>query len=126
MRVILSKLVFNFDIELCSGCENWIDQESYFLWDKPALMVRLLDVDDIPHEFRNSAAGFKMMSVISDLMSEGRAKGTGAQEFRSSADEARRIESDPAHPLHEAYMDYNHPNHKYANEMYDRYMGLGG
>lgn len=31
-----------------------------------------------------------------------------------------RMESDPSHPLYEAYMSVNHPNHKYANELYDR------
>lgn len=36
------------------------------------------------------------------------------------ADEATRMESDPSHPLYEAYMNVNHPNHKYANELYDR------
>lgn len=34
--------------------------------------------------------------------------------------EARRIAHDPAHPLHEAYMRTNHPQHRYANEQYDR------
>ncbi len=37
-----------------------------------------------------------------------------------SRDEARRIAHDPAHPLHEAYMRTNHPQHRYANEQYDR------
>lgn len=35
-------------------------------------------------------------------------------------DEARRIAHDPTHPLHEAYMRTNHPQHRYANEQYDR------
>lgn len=35
-------------------------------------------------------------------------------------DEAHRIAHDPAHPLHEAYMRTNHPQHRYANEQYDR------
>lgn len=35
-------------------------------------------------------------------------------------DEAQRIAHDPAHPLHEAYMRTNHPQHRYANEQYDR------
>lgn len=35
-------------------------------------------------------------------------------------EEARRIAHDPAHPLHEAYMRTNHPQHRYANEQYDR------
>lgn len=38
----------------------------------------------------------------------------------SPAEEAMRMESDPSHPLYEAYMNVNHPNHKYANELYDR------
>lgn len=35
-------------------------------------------------------------------------------------DEAHRIAHDPTHPLHEAYMRTNHPQHRYANEQYDR------
>ncbi len=34
--------------------------------------------------------------------------------------EAYRIAHDPAHPLHEAYMRTNHPQHSFANEQYDR------
>ncbi len=37
-----------------------------------------------------------------------------------SRQEARRIAHDPSHPLHEAYMRTNHPQHRYANEQYDR------
>ena len=35
--------------------------------------------------------------------------------------EAYRIAHDPTHPLHEAYMRTNHPQHRYANEQYDRF-----
>ncbi len=35
--------------------------------------------------------------------------------------EAHRIAHDPTHPLHEAYMRTNHPQHRYANEQYDRF-----
>ena len=38
----------------------------------------------------------------------------------NSKDEAHRIAHDPSHPLHEAYMRTNHPQHRYANEQYDR------
>lgn len=38
----------------------------------------------------------------------------------NSRDEAYRIAHDPQHPLHEAYMRTNHPQHRYANEQYDR------
>lgn len=34
--------------------------------------------------------------------------------------EAHRIAHDPSHPLHDAYMRTNHPQHRYANEQYDR------
>ncbi len=34
--------------------------------------------------------------------------------------EAHRIAHDPSHPLHDAYMRTSHPQHKYANEQYDR------
>lgn len=37
-----------------------------------------------------------------------------------SRDEAYRIAHDPTHPLHEAYMRTSHPQHRYANEQYDR------
>ncbi len=37
-----------------------------------------------------------------------------------SREEARRIVHDPSHPLHEAYMRTNHPQHRYANAQYDR------
>lgn len=37
-----------------------------------------------------------------------------------SKDEAYRIAHDPSHPLHEAYMRTSHPQHRYANEQYDR------
>ncbi|MBR3903846.1 MAG: hypothetical protein IKJ29_09335 [Akkermansia sp.] len=35
-------------------------------------------------------------------------------------EEAHRIAHDPTHPLHEAYMRTSHPQHRYANEQYDR------
>ncbi len=34
--------------------------------------------------------------------------------------EAHRIVHDSTHPLHEAYMRTNHPQHRYANAQYDR------
>jgi hypothetical protein len=41
MRLILSRMVFNFDMELDQPELDWLDQESFFLWEKPPLMVRL-------------------------------------------------------------------------------------
>ncbi|KAJ5153956.1 uncharacterized protein N7500_009395 [Penicillium coprophilum] len=41
--LILCKLLFHFDITLCTESTNWVDQKVFFLWDKPALMVKLQD-----------------------------------------------------------------------------------
>ncbi|KAL4760558.1 cytochrome P450 [Aspergillus foveolatus] len=41
MRVILARVLWNFDLELCKESENWSDQKSYVLWEKGALMCRL-------------------------------------------------------------------------------------
>lgn len=38
--------------------------------------------------------------------------------------EAHRMAHDPTHPLYEAYMRTGHPGHRYANEQYDRLVGL--
>ncbi|KAA6416221.1 MAG: Cytochrome E- group I [Lasallia pustulata] len=43
IRLVLSKLLWNFDLELCDESRNWVHQEVYIIWDKPALMVRLRD-----------------------------------------------------------------------------------
>jgi hypothetical protein len=45
MRLILAKIVFNFDLRLAEGCQDWLaTQKGYFLWDKPALNVHLTPV----------------------------------------------------------------------------------
>lgn len=38
--------------------------------------------------------------------------------------EAERMMNDPSHPLHEAFMNPAHQNHKYADEQYNRLMGI--
>ncbi|KAJ6086858.1 hypothetical protein N7467_005772 [Penicillium canescens] len=43
IRLILCKLLFNFDIALSPESTNWPDQKVYFLWEKPPLMVELTD-----------------------------------------------------------------------------------
>ena len=39
--MILCKLLFHFDIELCPESDRWADQNVYYVWEKPALMVKL-------------------------------------------------------------------------------------
>jgi len=45
MRLILSKVLWHFDLELCPESENWADQKIYILWDKRPLMCRLSPVE---------------------------------------------------------------------------------
>lgn len=40
LRLILARIVFNFDMELAPECRGWTDeQEVYAFWNKPALNV---------------------------------------------------------------------------------------
>lgn len=44
-RLLLTKLLYNFDLELVHPDLEWNKQKVFFLWDKPQLMVRLTPVD---------------------------------------------------------------------------------
>jgi hypothetical protein len=44
MRIILSKVLFHFDMALEPESDNWREQEVYTLWQKPALKVKLTPV----------------------------------------------------------------------------------
>jgi cytochrome P450 len=44
MRVILARLLWNFDLGLCAESEEWTKQYSYTLWEKRPLMCRLQDI----------------------------------------------------------------------------------
>ncbi|KAJ5977320.1 hypothetical protein N7501_000662 [Penicillium viridicatum] len=41
MRLILARMVFNFDMELDQPEKDWMDQKVFALWDKPELMIKL-------------------------------------------------------------------------------------
>ncbi|KAL6228775.1 hypothetical protein BDW75DRAFT_246343 [Aspergillus navahoensis] len=41
MRLILARILWNFDLELCEQSLDWNDQKSYVLWDKSALMCKI-------------------------------------------------------------------------------------
>jgi hypothetical protein len=42
MRLIMAKLVWNFDFELDPRSQDWIEQNKvYLLWEKPQLFIRL-------------------------------------------------------------------------------------
>ena len=43
MRLVLAKLVWNFDMELDPRSDGWIGQNKvYLLWEKPELFIRLI------------------------------------------------------------------------------------
>ncbi|KAK8080401.1 hypothetical protein PG997_008219 [Apiospora hydei] len=45
MRLILAKIIFNFDLHLADDSKDWLDRQGvYFLWEKPALHVHLTPV----------------------------------------------------------------------------------
>jgi hypothetical protein len=41
MRLILAKILFNFDMALADENLDWMDQKAFVLWQKPALPVYL-------------------------------------------------------------------------------------
>lgn len=41
MRLILTKVLLDFDLELMPESDGWAMQEQYNLWSRPPLMVRL-------------------------------------------------------------------------------------
>ena len=44
MRVILARLLWNFDLELANKDDDWLDQKAFLAWDKKPLMVNLKPV----------------------------------------------------------------------------------
>lgn len=41
MRLVLARLLFNFDIEATPAIEGWMNQEIHLLWSKPPLWIKL-------------------------------------------------------------------------------------
>jgi cytochrome P450 len=41
MRLILARVLWNFDLELCPESENWTEQKIFFLWEKLPLFLKL-------------------------------------------------------------------------------------
>lgn len=42
MRLLVSKVLIDFDLELCDASRDWIDQKTYILWQKKPLMCRAI------------------------------------------------------------------------------------
>ena len=45
MRLILARIIYNFNMELGDKSEDWLDQNIYILWQKRPLSVILTPVD---------------------------------------------------------------------------------
>jgi len=46
MRLIMARLIWNFDLELAAGSEEWgTEQRAYLVWEKGPLMVKLTPVE---------------------------------------------------------------------------------
>jgi cytochrome P450 len=41
MRLILARVLWNFDLELCEESSGWNEQKSFVLWEKPPLWCKL-------------------------------------------------------------------------------------
>ena len=46
MRLILARVLFNFDLQLADPNVDWLDHKNYLLWAKPPLQVYLKPVRD--------------------------------------------------------------------------------
>jgi cytochrome P450 len=44
MRLLMSKVLYNFDLELCPESDNWMDQRAFILWQKTPLMIKVKSV----------------------------------------------------------------------------------
>lgn len=46
MRMIMVKILWNFDLKLCDEDEDWLDQPVYLVFKKRPLMVQVRPRDD--------------------------------------------------------------------------------
>lgn len=67
----------------------------------------------------------RLLDHVNFLLGEPELKGHRNADCSTAAEDVKRMEKDPSHPLHEAYMNYSHPNHEYANRLYDKVMFSG-
>lgn len=73
----------------------------------------------------------RMLAQMGEMLGDEGAKGLGASGGGAAGggaaggrEEAERIMSDASHPLHEAFMNTSHQNHRFADDQYNRLMGI--
>lgn len=44
LKLILARILYNFDMELVDPDEDWMDQKAFFIWTKPPLNIYLTPV----------------------------------------------------------------------------------
>lgn len=44
VKLILARVLYNFDMELVDPDEDWMDQKAFFIWTKPPLNIYLTPV----------------------------------------------------------------------------------
>lgn len=45
MRLIMARVLYSFDLELCPESENWTDQRAFTVWEKKPLICKLKAVN---------------------------------------------------------------------------------
>jgi hypothetical protein len=45
MKLILARVLFDFDLELTEESKDWANQKVYSFWQKPPLLVKLTEKD---------------------------------------------------------------------------------
>lgn len=71
-----------------------------------------------------SPNGYRILNALAGTFEEGGIVGAGNGTKVNPDDEAKRMLSDPSHPLHDAILNPAHPRHKEANEQYNRLVGI--
>lgn len=44
MKVVLARIIFNFNLELVDEKDDWLHQKVFTLWRKKPLMMRVKDI----------------------------------------------------------------------------------
>jgi len=48
MKLILARMLWNFDFERSPRAEGWLQQKSYIIWERPPLWIKVKARSDIP------------------------------------------------------------------------------